>query len=130
MFKAVLDTNIIISYAISEKGNPARIMTLVSSGFVKIYYSDNILAEYTEVLSREKFNFSPEKQKDALKEIEDMGIKIDHVPSVIPLPDESDRIFYDLAKEAGAYLITGNKKHFPDEKFIVSPAEFLEILEN
>jgi predicted nucleic acid-binding protein len=40
--------------------------------------------------------------------------------------DETDRKFYDLALKAAVYLITGNKKHFPTENWIVSPAEFLE----
>jgi hypothetical protein len=41
------------------------------------------------------------------------------------MPDESDRVFYDVAKTAGAYLITGNTKHFPQEPFILTPAEFV-----
>jgi len=40
--------------------------------------------------------------------------------------DEDDRIFYDTAKSANAVLVTGNKKHYPDESFIMTPAEFLE----
>ena len=126
----VLDTNIIISYALSPRGNPAHIMSLVSSGLIKICYSDTILAEYTELLSRKKFGFSLEKQKDALKAIKEMGTIIEPVPSDIPLPDESDRIFYDLAKETSSILITGNKRHFPDEDFILTPAEFLELLKD
>jgi len=43
----------------------------------------------------------------------------------ISLPDESDRIFYDTACESKAILITGNKKHYPDEEFIMTPADFL-----
>jgi len=50
--------------------------------------------------------------------------------SNIPLPDESDRIFYDTAKENGTILITGNTKHYPNEAFIVTPANFLVLLEN
>ena len=32
-------------------------------------------------------------------------------------------------REDHAYLITGNKKHFPKEAFIVTPKEMLEILD-
>ena len=42
--------------------------------------------------------------------------------------DEDDRIFYDTAKTAKAYLITGNKKHYPQENFIFTPADFLEYI--
>jgi len=44
--------------------------------------------------------------------------------------DESDRVFYEVAKSAGAYLVTGNAKHFPDEPFIISPAKCVELLLN
>ena len=44
----------------------------------------------------------------------------------MPMPDETDRIFYDTAKASGAILITGNLKHFPSEPFIMKSAEFLE----
>ena len=43
------------------------------------------------------------------------------------MPDEDDRVFYDTAVKAEAYLITGNKKHFPLEPFIVYPVNFLRI---
>jgi hypothetical protein len=41
------------------------------------------------------------------------------------MPDETDRKFYDTAKAAGAMLITGNTKHYPDEPFILTPAAFI-----
>jgi predicted nucleic acid-binding protein len=56
------------------------------------------------------------------------GIIIQPNVSEIMLPDESDRIFYDAAKSASAYLITGNLKHYPNEPHILLPAEFLKIL--
>jgi hypothetical protein len=46
----------------------------------------------------------------------------------ILLPDEDDRPFYEVAKAANAYLITGNLKHFPQEPFILSPADFLALI--
>jgi predicted nucleic acid-binding protein len=43
------------------------------------------------------------------------------------MPDEEDRKFYNVAKSSGAFLITGNIKHFPPESFIVTPADFLKV---
>ena len=45
--------------------------------------------------------------------------------SAIPLPDEDDRQFYDVAKASCAFLVTGNARHFPCESFVVSLAGFL-----
>jgi hypothetical protein len=45
--------------------------------------------------------------------------------SQVNLPDEADRKLYDVAEAAGAILVTGNKKHYPDEPFTKDPAEFM-----
>ena len=47
----VIDTNVIISAALSNKGNPAQILKLISDEKRKLYYNSQILSEYTDVLS-------------------------------------------------------------------------------
>ena len=42
-----------------------------------------------------------------------------------------DLPFYEVVMEKqheGAYLVTGNMKHFPSKHFIVTPREFINIL--
>ena len=50
------------------------------------------------------------------------------------LPDEKDIVFYavtmEARKENTAYLVTGNIKHFPVKPYVVTPREFLTILES
>jgi hypothetical protein len=44
-----------------------------------------------------------------------------------------DLPFYEVVVEKqtdNAYLVTGNKKHFPVKPFIVTANEFLDILNN
>ncbi len=40
--------------------------------------------------------------------------------------DEADKKFYEVAKFCGAQLITGNIKHFPNDKIVLTASEFLE----
>ena len=128
MINIVLDTNIIISAVISAEGNPAKIIKMVSADEnMQIYYSLAIFAEYKRVLAYERLNFSEEKRVRAINLIEKYGISIQPEISRIPLPDESDRIFYDTAKTVNAYLITGNLQHYPEEPHIMPPARFVEI---
>lgn len=50
---------------------------------------------------------------------------------VSALLDMDDLVFYEIAMEKrddGAYLVTGNQKHYPVRDFIVTPAEMMEIL--
>ena len=42
--------------------------------------------------------------------------------------DESDRKFYDTAKTADSYLVTGNIKHFPNDPIVITPAKCIELL--
>lgn len=45
--------------------------------------------------------------------------------------DMDDLISYEIAMEKrddDAYLVTGNKKHYPVKNFIVTPSEMIEIL--
>ena len=38
-------------------------------------------------------------------------------------------VIYEVAmSKEDAYLVTGNKKHFPNKPIVVTPAEMLEIL--
>ena len=122
----VADTNVIISAALSAKGSPAKIFKLFITHEITLHCNKRILDEYTDVISRSYLKIPGEIQEEILARIKEYGIETEAGTSDMPLPDESDRIFYDTAKKAEAYLITGNKKHFPDEEFILTPAEFLQ----
>ena len=132
MQKIVIDTNIVISAFISPNGLPAKIIEfIVLNEEMKICYNVDILDEYEEVLSREKFdeyNFDPKEKENFINKIIEIGILVDPRASDMPIPDESDRIFYDTAKESGAILITNNMKHYPTENFIMTPATFIQFI--
>jgi putative PIN family toxin of toxin-antitoxin system len=126
MQRIVLDTNIIVSSIISENGNPYKIVDMVLDEKFCIYYSLEILTEYEDVLHRERLNLNLDKVEYLLDAIRTAGVYVFHKESDISLPDEDDRVFYDVAKSNDAILITGNTKHFPEEDFILTPAEFLD----
>jgi putative PIN family toxin of toxin-antitoxin system len=125
--KIVLDTNIVVSAFLSPVGKPAAILQLVLRRDLEACFDTAILAEYEQVLCRSKFagKVSQPAIQRFFELLHDIGSSVIPTPSIIPLPDETDREFYDVAKTAGAILITGNKKHYPDEPFVQSPAEFL-----
>ena len=127
MTKVVIDTNVLVSSRLSADGNAAKIMDLIADGEIELYYSSKILDEYERVLAYEKFKFNIKKQKDTINQIKEIGILTTTNPSSTPFgKDESDRIFYDTAKQAKAILVTGNMKHYPSEPFIKSQADYLD----
>ena len=126
MMKVVLDTNVIVSALMTSSGNPARILTLLFDEEIQIYYCSDILIEYEDVLARPSLKINFEKIVRLFEIIKKMGTLFVSRTSDTILPDESDRVFYDTARENNAILITGNIKHYPADDFIMTPRQFLE----
>jgi putative PIN family toxin of toxin-antitoxin system len=127
--KIVLDTNIIVSAFINPKGIPGEILSLVLTKKITVCYDNKILSEYTTVLKKSKFNFDNVLVDDFLNFIKENGEYIIAEPQEIKFDDKDDKAFYDVYKSSGAdYIITGNKKHFPQEKYIITPREYNEII--
>jgi putative PIN family toxin of toxin-antitoxin system len=127
MLNVVIDTNVIISSALTPDGKPDKVINaVIDRQDICWIYSLDIFDEYADVLSRPKHKFSPEKQGFYLNTLKRLGDLISVSPSAVPLPDEDDRKFYDAAKASGALLITGNRRHYPDEDYILTPDDFAE----
>jgi putative PIN family toxin of toxin-antitoxin system len=126
--RLVMDTNVVVSSFISPSGKPSQIMKIILNGGAELCYNSVILSEYESVMLRSKFSdkINSSHIQQFINLIRNIGISFNPVPSKIRLPDESDRIFYDTAKGSGSILINGNLKHFPDEPFIMLPADFLK----
>jgi len=129
MTNIVLDTNVIISAVLSPAGNPAAVVSLISTtDKLQVFYSGAILDEYKRVLAYERLNIPKEKQNAVIGTLRRFGIPIEPTVSTTPMTDETDRVFYDTAKTSGAILITGNIRHYPAMPFIMTPADFLNTL--
>jgi len=130
MHKVVLDSNVLVSALWSGQGKPYLILEMFFKGEIALYYSSEVIEEYKDVLSRDKLGFSAEKVTGLLSEIVANGIFVDAPKSNIPFADEDDRTYYDTARANGAVVVTGNKRHFPNEPCVLTPAEFLDSLEH
>jgi len=129
----VYDTNVVVSAALYEYSLPASLVSLAIEGQVRLFLSPPILEEYTEVLKRPKFKFDRRKVNRLLRDLTHAATMITPDRRISASPDESDNRFLECARASGAaYLVTGNKRHFPFPAYegtaIVSPAEFAQIL--
>ena len=126
--KVVLDTNVIISALINTNGTPAKILSLVLNGKITVLYDDRIIFEYTEVLSRKGFGFNPETVHDLMELLKHEGEFVNSEHAKIKFHNETDKKFYEVFKTGEAlYLITGNIKHFPKDKGVITQKDFLEL---
>ena len=131
MIYAVIDTNVIVSAYITKNLQAAtsKVWAAVLQGKIIPVYSDEIIDEYIDVLHRKKFDIPEYLIKWAIDRILMNGIRGERVPSAEKFPDPKDIVFYEVAmSKEDAYLVTGNKKHFPDTPIVVTPAEMVEIL--
>lgn len=129
---AVIDTNVIVSALISTKPDsyPLMVLSNVYQGPIVPVYNDEILAEYRDVLYRDKFHLKSEDIELALKTITETGLNLARTQvQDEDFPDPKDVVFYEVKmSKDDAYLVTGNTKHFPKKPFVVTPKEMVEIL--
>jgi hypothetical protein len=134
MLKIVIDTNVIVSSLI-QRNYPYRIIyeLLVDDRFL-LCVSEELMTEYYEVLSRQKFARFPDffgKAENLLADIETKAQKF--VPSIKLdlISDKDDNMILELADVCKAdFIITGNTNDFTFSEYqqtkIVSPKEFWE----
>ena len=129
----VLDTNVIVSAGINARGAPAAIvMEGVLEGRVQVVTSPHVVREYVEVMRRAKFlryRFPP----PWLEFLIDESLALpEPAPWPLSCPDPGDAPFLALAATAGAWLVSGNLKHFPKtsrgEVHVISPTDYLAHL--
>jgi putative PIN family toxin of toxin-antitoxin system len=129
----VLDTNVVVSAGINARGAPAAIvMEGVLEGRVQVVTSPRVAREYVEVMRRAKFlryRFPP----PWLEFLIDESLALpEPAPWALACPDPGDAPFLALAATAGAWLVTGNLKHFPKasrgDVTVLSPTYYLAHL--
>ncbi len=129
---AVIDTNVLVSalFSISGHSNPSIIIRKIIDGVITPLYNEEILAEYEEVLNRDKFPFRKADIDWIISTFIDYGILLGRTAvSDEEFTDRDDMVFYEVAlSKEDSFLVTGNIKHFPKKPFIVTPAEMLTII--
>lgn len=137
MIRVVLDTNIVVSATLRAQGLPEAVFNLAIDGVIQLCISEPILAEYEEVLGRARLAIPPGKVANALARIREKGALMTDTVRVDPAacPDDPDDIiFLECAETAAAdYLVTGNRKHYPNEwkkTRIVTAREFMATIAN
>ena len=133
MIFAVIDTNVIVSSFITENDDAAtaRVIRAIADGKIIPLYNEEIIEEYRDVLSRPRFGFDIEAVLKTIDMIVLAGIDLEseHWPEL--LPDEDDRVFFEVAlagQDEDAKLVTGNIKHYPRVDFVVTPAQIMSLI--
>lgn len=130
--RAVLDTNVLVSGLITKGGTCAQIVDLLLEEAFDACVDGRVLQEYEAVLPRPKFRIRPARVDITLDYLRDEAEVVSPMPLAIELPHDSDLPFLEVAAQARAVLVTGNPRHFPEDRrtgvTVLSPREFLDLL--
>ena len=133
MIYAVIDTNVFVAAFLSRHSDSSTVQvvnTLLKKGICPLY-NQEIIDEYLDVLHRDKFHFPSEIIDSIINTVQEFGINSERISSSEIFPDPKDVVFYEVAlSKEDAYLVTGNKKHFPQTPIVVTPAEMVEMLKD
>lgn len=128
---AVIDTNVLVSALIATKveSYPLIVVAYVFTGVITPVFNDEILAEYQEVLSRNKFNLNQQDIEQTMSFFKSVGVNVQRTETTDEVfTDAKDIVFYEVKlSKSDSYLVTGNKKHFPQKPFVITPKEMVEI---
>ncbi len=126
----MLDTNVVVSAHLKHDGLERFVLDLALAGALKLYMSHEIFEEYSGVLRRTRFGIPFDLVANSLKLVRNAAKFVRPKRTLNVASDADDNKFLECADESGAdYLVTGNKRHFPEAwggTRVVSTRELLE----
>ena len=136
--RAVIDTNGVVSSAISPAGSPAEVLRLWRNERFELAVSEAILAEYKRALNYERLRIRHGRNSEEIHEIvaefREFAILVEPIetPAVIAADPDDDKCLW-CADAAGAEFILSRDEHLLRLHHyknirIVTPAAFLAIL--
>ncbi len=131
----ILDTNVIVSAYLKE-GTPPWMIAWGHFGLPCDYFaSEEMIAEYREVLRRPKLKISQASLDSFGSDFLSKCRIIAPESTGIVLVDPKDLCFYEAysalrRQQEHAYLITGNLRHFPEDDHILSPRQALDLFDS
>jgi putative PIN family toxin of toxin-antitoxin system len=130
--RLVIDTNIVVSAALKPDGLERTVLLLAITKPARFYISNAILTEYKKVLARPELAIRKGLRQQLLQLIARHSYLVKPVRSIEVTGDPDDNKFVECADAARAdYLITGNRRHFPQywkRTKIITSREFIEIV--
>lgn len=117
--KIVIDTNVLVSAILKDKVPEDVLLFIVDSPEFEWVASEEILAEYKEVLSRRKFRLAKELVRGWFELLDDSIIVVASTLEIGFPRDRKDAKFIACALSADAdWLVTGDKDFAEAEKMM------------
>jgi len=135
MIRAVLDTSVVVAAVISPTGPNAAIFDLITSGKLRAYVTEAVLAEYSLVFDYERLKHLDRRRISRLRRLLEVAcVKVKPQGRLKISEHEEDNRVYECAVAAKAdFIITENKKHFKEDyriTKIINARQLLKLLKD
>jgi putative PIN family toxin of toxin-antitoxin system len=132
--KVVVDTNVLVS-AMGWPGNARDLLRMAANGTLTIIISEDILAEYIEVISRDKFAYLEKRAVKRFLQVMSRYVRVAKTTSTVKViaEDSADDKVLACAKTVRADLIATGDTHLLrlgrwSGIRIVTPREAVDII--
>ncbi|MBI3052381.1 putative toxin-antitoxin system toxin component, PIN family [Candidatus Woesearchaeota archaeon] len=131
--RVVLDTNTVISAAISDDGTSYKVFELLLTGAIENITTKEIIAEVKDVFSRPRISklIGPEDMNSFIQTFEKSSIKIEAISEFEAVPeDPDDNMILEAAVDGNAdYILSWDNHLLQIGNFkgikIITPKDFL-----
>jgi putative PIN family toxin of toxin-antitoxin system len=130
--RLVIDTNILVSAALKPHGLQRTVLLLAITKPARLYVTEAILAEYSDVLARPEFRIRKGLRQQLLQLIKNHARRVTPASKLQIAKDPDDNKFLECADAVRSdYLITRNQRHFPKfwkQAKVITSQEFIDIV--
>lgn len=130
--RAVFDTNVLVSAALSLGSSPFRCLALARSSVVESVTCEELLHEFQRILES-KLGFPSERAREAVEEVRALSrvVSIQHALRVVAADPDDDKVLECALTGNASDIVTGDRRHLlPMGEYqgirIVTSAEFLQ----
>ena len=110
MIRVVLDTNVVVSSALTDEGLPSAIFDLAMNNKILMVVSAKILVEYERVLNYPRLKLDSSRISGFLSDIRTTSELVTPRRTLTISCDESDNRFYECAEAGNADFLRSNRK--------------------
>ena len=112
MIRAFVDTNVVVSAALTQSGPSSLVLELADEGLVQLYISPPVVAEYEEVLGRRlRVGVLPLRAEAMLNQLKRMSRVVAPTKKVRVSTDPDDNIFQECAEAASPTMEVHQNGH-------------------
>jgi putative PIN family toxin of toxin-antitoxin system len=114
--KAVIDTNIFLAGLLNTEGGAAKIIRAFQNGDFDLVITPEVFDEYVRVLHLFDNAVPASQSQELLELVFEKAVKVSPTATKGLCKDADDEKFISAALAGqAAFLVTKNKKHFPEE---------------